>query len=171
MGVLADRLDTMYLRVTAPARNIVAELRGRDDVQLSFTPESYRYLNEWELERQLAALGKLLWAAYIREYYAALSEAVGQTIEREGPAIGRRDLEFRAARDELVAEGRSADGLVQISTRGMQEWTVRIADGTLRTLTENEFAARVSEAAGQLINDQRTKIDVLQLEYDDDDEY
>jgi hypothetical protein len=36
----------------------------------------------------------------------------------------------------------------------MRSWTVRIKDGTLRTLTEAEFAERVREAADTLIGDQ-----------------
>ncbi|MGI5215514.1 hypothetical protein [Plantactinospora sp. CA-290183] len=160
MSVLAERLDNMYVRVASPAGNIVAELSGRTDVRLSFSAESYRYLNERELERQLVGLGKLLWAARTREYYAAVSEAFGETVTGEPPPIGPRDVEFHEARDELVAEGRS-DGTIQVSVRGMQVWTVRIADGTVRRLTEQEFAARVQEAAGQLIRDQFRKIGLL----------
>jgi hypothetical protein len=158
MGVLADRLDNMRVRVQSPGGKIAAELRGRTDVRLSFSPESYRYFNEWDLERQLAALARLLWAARMREYYAAVSEAFGETITGESPPQTWRDQEYYSARDSIVAEGRSADGRIQLAVRGMTEWTVRIADGSLRTLTEDEFCARVGEAAAELISDQFAKI-------------
>lgn len=58
----------------------------------------------------------------------------------------------------LRARGESADGRVQVETRGMREWTVRIQPGTLRTLDEAEFAAAVREAAAGLIVDQREQI-------------
>ncbi|GIG91435.1 hypothetical protein [Plantactinospora endophytica] len=161
MGVLAERLDDMRVRVSAPGGRIVAELRGRADVRLSFTPESYRYCDERELERQLEGLGKLLWAGRTREYYAAASEAFGATITGEPPAVSLRDQDFCSARDELVAQGRSSDGRIHLAVRGMRIWTVRVADGTVRSLTEEEFAARVSEAAGELIRDQFAKIRVL----------
>ncbi|HEY9474043.1 MAG TPA: hypothetical protein VIS06_09355 [Mycobacteriales bacterium] len=40
----------------------------------------------------------------------------------------------------------------------MRDWTVRIADGTLRALTEEEFGVRVREAAAELIRDQPDRV-------------
>lgn len=97
----------------------------------------------------------------MREYYAAVSEAFGEAITGESRAVSPRDHEYHSARDELVAEGRSSDGAVEIAVRGMREWTVRIADGTLRRLNEQEFAPRFAEAAAELIRDQSTKIRAL----------
>jgi hypothetical protein len=75
--------------------------------------------------------------------------------------VSARDRDYRTARDELIAEGRSADGRVHLAVRGMRGWTIRIADGTLRELDEEEFTGRVREAAAELIRDQLAKVRTL----------
>lgn len=165
MGVLADRLEAMRVRALAPGGGIGGELRGRDQVHLSFPPGRYHWFNERELEQQLAGLGRLLWAGRMKKYYAAVSEAFGEPVSGESPPISPRDQDFYAARAELTAEGISADGLVRIQVCGMREWTVRIANGTIRRLTEEQFTVRVQEAATALIRDQFAKIRFLKDRY------
>ncbi|MFC4107592.1 hypothetical protein ACFOX0_16890 [Micromonospora zhanjiangensis] len=154
-------MDSMRVRAVFPGGHLAGELRGRSDVVVSFTPGSYARFDEREIERQLASVAKLLWTARMKEYYRAVSESVGQEVTQEPPAVGRQDQEYYAARDDLVAEGWSTDGRVRIVTQGMLRWSVTVADGTLRTLTEQEFADRVGEAAARLIADQMAKIRVL----------
>ena len=158
MGVLADRLDRMRIRVTSPNGKITAELYDRTAVRLSFAPGSYRWYSERTMERQLAGLGRVLWANRMKGYYQALSEAFGATVTRESTPVTQRDLAYAAARDTLVAEGRSPDGQIRITVRGMREWTIRITDGTLDALPERRFAAGVEQAASELILDQFAKV-------------
>ena len=165
MNVLADRLDSMKVRVSAPGGKLAAELRNRSEVELRFARGSYQWYSERSLETQLASLGKLLWAARMKGYHLAVSEALGEPVAREAPPVTPRDQAFYAARDRLVAEGRPADGRVAVAVRGMRDWQVTIANGTLRALNEDEFAARVNEAAGKLINDQQMKVWELKQRY------
>jgi hypothetical protein len=165
MGVLADRLDSMRVRASSPDGSITGELRDRTQVYLSFAPGSYRDYDEASLEEQLAGLARLLWASRMKEYYAAASEAFGEKVTKEPPPVSPRDAAFYEARDELVAEGRSADGRIHIAVRGMRTWTIRIKDGTLRALDQEAFSARVREAAGMLIDDQLTKVRALKLKF------
>src|SRR5215475_2811586 len=158
MGVLADRLDDMQVQATSPDGHISGLLRNRSEVFIAFRPGSYVQYDEHRLQEQLSALARLLWAGRTREYYAALSEAFGDAITAESPAISERDRAYRSARDELVAEGMSADGLVYIGVRGMRTWAVRIADGALGSLREEEFTERVYEASHAMILDQFAKI-------------
>src|SRR5215475_3896211 len=143
MGVLADRLDDMQVQATSPDGHISGLLRNRSEVFIAFRPGSYVQYDEHRLQEQLGALARLLWAGRTREYYAAISE---------------RDRAYRSARDELVAEGMSADGLVYIGVRGMRTWAVRIADGALRSLREQDFTERAYEASHAMILDQFAKI-------------
>jgi hypothetical protein len=110
---------------------VTGELRDRTQVYLSFASGSYRSYDEATLEEQLIGLARRLWAGRMKEYYAAVSEAFGETVTKEAPPVGQRDIAFHKARDELVAEGRSADGRVYLQVRGMRSWTVRIKDGRL----------------------------------------
>jgi len=161
VGILADRLDRMQVQVVSPDGHISALLRNRSEVVIEFQPGSYARYGERAAEDQLSAVARLLWAGRTREYFAALSEAFGTPISGESPAIGERDRRYRAARDELIAEGASADGLVYVGAQGMRVFVVRIADGALRTLSEAEFVANVDEASQAMITDQFAKIRML----------
>ena len=158
MGVLSERLDTLQVRVCSPNGRLTAELNGRTDVRVTFAPGAYRRYHERTLEGDLAGLAALLLAARTRSYYQALSEAFGTPMHGEPPALSLRDREYEAARKDLTVEGRSRDGRVRIATRGLQSWSVRISDGSLRSLGEEEFGCRLTEAAGALIGQQTAGI-------------
>jgi hypothetical protein len=100
----------------------------------------------------------------MREYYRILSDEFRQPMVLDGRIESEQDAEFVQQRDDLLAEGGSSDGRVRLTTRGMREWTVRIADGTVRSLQEYEFAQRVSEAAKHLILDQQDKIREIKVQ-------
>lgn len=161
MGVLADRLDRMRVSVTAPGRGFRAELTGRSEVRLSFARGYYRACTESELERQLTAVARLLYAERTRQYHAALRIAFRSPSIGDRPARVPRDLAYREARDQLVAEGRSPTGRVAVAVVGMREWRVAIAPRTIRDLDEGAFAEEVRAAASELIRDQFCKIIVL----------
>jgi hypothetical protein len=59
----------------------------------------------------------------------------------------------------------SADNRVTITARGMREVDVRVADGTVRALSEREFSDRTREAVTALIGDHMSKIDELKRRY------
>ena len=148
----------MRVRVATPDGAIEAELSGRNDVRLSFRPGFYERCTERDLERRLAGVAALLWARRMRAYYEALSEAYGAPVTGEDAAAGPRDVRYRELRAGLVARGRSADGRIAVSVRGMRDWDIRIRDGTLRALDEHAFLAAAGEAAGELIRDQFARI-------------
>jgi hypothetical protein len=164
VGVLSDRLDRMRVVVTVSSGEITGELRNRTDVRVWFAAGSYRRYHERDLERQLASLAKLLWAGRMKEYYAAASEAFGRAATGEPWALTPRDNRYYAARAEIVARGSSTDGRVRVAVQGMRLWTVRIADGTIRALSEEAFAACLRDAAADLIRDQLRQIQLLKDE-------
>jgi hypothetical protein len=164
MGVLADRLARMRIRASLPSGELSVEFSGERGVDLSFAPGRYERLDERELERHLSTLARLLRVAQAREYYATVSQVLGQPITREFPALTPRDVAYDRARAELVAEGCSADGRVGVVVQGMTTWTVRIADGTLRSLGEREFGEQVRQAGAELLRDQVAKIEVLKAQ-------
>ncbi|NUR73710.1 MAG: hypothetical protein HOU81_23085 [Hamadaea sp.] len=164
--LLSERLDRMVVTASTPDGAIAAELYDRDQVRLSF-PGGYRWLDESRLPEQLAALGRILWARRMREFFAILSEDedVPITGEPEPATSGQR--EFVERRAELVARGESADGRVALSVRGMQEWTVRVQPGTVRECSEEEFATAVRSAVTRLLDDQARQITELKIELGD----
>lgn len=158
MGLLAQRLDEMHVRVTAPGGDLSGELRGRDQVRIAFAAGRYQWLSEQYVEQQLAAVGRLLWAARMKAYHAAVSDALQMPVDRDEPPVSQQDVDFTAARDNLVAQGACADNSVHIEVRGMRSWTVAIAPGSLRRFREDEFTVRVQEAATALIRDQFAQV-------------
>ncbi|SDC42409.1 hypothetical protein [Actinokineospora iranica] len=161
MDSLADRLDSLRLRVQAPGSEIYADLRNRKDVSVSFGESVYEWTSERNLERQLVSMARLLYAQWVRKYRAELSDSFLNAMGAES----QNDHDFLAARSELESSGASRDGRVTISAVGMQNVEVRIVPGTVRELDEHEFSGRVSEAVHALADDYQTKIRELKIRY------
>lgn len=158
MGVLADRLDSLRVRATARGGRIAAELHHRTEISLVFGAGSYHRYDERLLEQDLASLARALWAGRMKAYYQALSEAFEEPVTGEPRPVTPRDVEYRNARDRIVARGESSGGHIVISVRGMRDWTVRIAPGTVTALTADEFADEAAAAGGALVRDQFAQI-------------
>jgi hypothetical protein len=161
MESLADRLDSLRLRVQAPGSEIYADLRNRKDVSISFGESVYEWITEPILERQLASMARLLYAQWVRKYRAELSDSFLNAIGPES----QNDCDFLTARSEMESNGSSCDGRICISTVGMQNVEVHIVPGTLRELDEYEFAGRVTDAVHALADDYQAKIRELKLRY------
>ncbi|MGA5305434.1 hypothetical protein ACPCHT_36430 [Nucisporomicrobium flavum] len=165
MGELADRVDSMRVRVSTPDGAITAELYDRSKLTLTFLQGWYDLCDDSDLERRLATLAQLLWVARTREYWRTFSDVAGETVTGEDTPVSARDLDWRAERDELVARGYSPDGRIAVKAVGMRQWEVHISPGTVRALSEHEFAEAAAQAAGELINDQFAKIAELSNKY------
>jgi hypothetical protein len=163
MSSLAQRLDNIHVRVKAPGAEIFAELHHRSEVDISFGPGIYDWLAERHLERYLASAAKLLYVGWTRACREALGDSIVQHSAAEETQTDRNYLD---ARGRLVATGRSADGRVTVTIKGVvHEVTVRIADGTIRALNQREFADRVHEAVAALAEDHLEKIRELKLRF------
>ncbi|MGH3623086.1 MAG: hypothetical protein ACRDQ5_15040 [Sciscionella sp.] len=160
MGQLADRLDSIHVRVRVPGTEIEAELRNRTDVTISFGESVYEFLTERFLERYLASLARLLYAAWLREYRAAIDDSALDVAPHD-----QRDYEFLDARSEIESSGASSDGRITFSAVGMQDISVEIIPGTLREMTEDQFAARTKEAVTVLIQSYLAKVRDLRIRF------
>ena len=160
MGRLAERLDNIRVRVRAPGADIEAELSARNTITLSFGESVYEFIRERYLEHALASLARLLFAAWLREYRAAIADT-GLNIDPKD----QHDLNFRDERQEIRSSGESSDGRITLSTVGMNDFTARITRGTVRDLREREFVALVEEAAAALLADYRAQVRELKKRY------
>lgn len=161
MTSLGERLDSIHLRVRVPGTDISAELRNRTDVSVSFGPDVYPWLNERYLERYLATGARLLYTAWVREYRAALNDSFLDA----SYASEQHDRDFLAARDAIEVQGTSSDQRIAVSAVGMQDIRVRIADGTIRALNEQEFVASAKEAVDALLQDYLAKVRELKIRF------
>lgn len=160
MGELAEKLDNIRVRTRAPGIDLEAELRNRNEITIEFGESVYEFLDERGLERALGGLAKLLWAGWQRQY----REAINETNLNIDPK-DQHDINFREEVNALEASGESADGAVYLETVGMVEFVAEIERGTLRELDEDEFAARVREAAPLMIADFQAKLTEVKLRY------
>jgi hypothetical protein len=160
MGRLADRLDDIRVRVRVPGTEIEAELRDRTNVTISFGESVYEFLDERGLERSLAGLARLLYAAWLRQYRAAIEESTLDITPHD-----QRDYDFLDARSEIGSSGASGDGRIRFSAVGMQDITVEIVPGTVRELTEDQFARQTKEAVTILIQDHMAKVRDLRIRF------
>ncbi len=160
MGELAERLDRIRVRVSAPATDIEAELRNRTEITLSFGESVYEFIDERALERALASLARLLYAGWQRQYREAIS-GTGLDIDPND----QHDFNFQEESRAVESYGESSDGRVALSAVGMDEFTARIKPGTMRQLRETEFAARATESATRLLDDYQTTMDELKVRY------
>ncbi|HEV8558278.1 MAG TPA: hypothetical protein VGR06_18045 [Actinophytocola sp.] len=160
MGQLADRLDAISVRVRVPGTEIMAELRHRTDVTISFGESVYEFLDERGLERFLVSLARMLYAAWLREYRAAIADSALDVEPHD-----QRDHDFFDARSKIEASGSSAGGRIAFSAKGMQDMSAKIAPGTLRELTETQFTARAKEAVTALIQDHLAKVRELKTRF------
>jgi hypothetical protein len=162
MTSLGDRLDAIHLRVRVPGTDIEAELRDRGTVTISFGEGGYQWLSERDLERYMANLARLLYTAWVRAYRDNLSEAFRSALD-DPP--DQQEQDFLDARAQLHEHGASGDGRITISAVDMHDITVRIVPGTLRALSEHEFAADTTEAVTALLADRRAKVRELKMRY------
>ncbi|GAA2372395.1 hypothetical protein [Dactylosporangium salmoneum] len=128
------------MKVRAAAGGVAGELFGLERVRIAVRDAG-------NLERDLESLGRALWAAHAR----AVLDAAG--LNAEPAPIGWRAERYVAQRGRITATGRSEDGSVTISVRGMRYWRVSIAG--------NGHIARVEEAADALLREHRRKLRAL----------
>jgi ribosomal protein L29 len=160
MGELADRLDAIAVRAQVPGIEIVAELRDRTDVTISFGEAVYEFISEVRLENYLGSLARLLYAGWLRQYRAAIDDSALDVDPHD-----QRDHDFLDARAEIESTGASSDGRITFSAVGMQDMSVDIAAGTLRELTEEQFSERAKEAVAVLIQDHLSKVRELKRQF------
>lgn len=160
MGKLAERLDNIRVRATAPGTDLEAKLHNRTEVTISFGESAYEFIDEGALERALSSLARLLYTGWLRQYREAIS-----TTNLDIYPNDQHDFNFRDEADAVEASGESNDGRITLSTVGMRQFSAKIERGTVRELTEREFITRVAEAAPLLIEDYIAKVAELKVRY------
>ncbi len=161
MGIMADRLNRMEVRVSSPDRWIEATLTNQDQVSVRFGYDAYRLYDERTLEQQLGRLATRVWVEYRREYYRALSDATGEIVRGdEYEPDGQRRL-FQQAQAAMISTGVSAGGWIKAEAEGLVRWQVTIRDGATRKLTEEQFVQEVQSVVAALLSNYYAKMVAL----------
>jgi hypothetical protein len=157
---MTDPLDSMAVSVRSPDSNIEAEVDLDYRVQLRFRAGSFLRYNEATLEHQLSQLSRLAWAAYQRDYLAAV-EASGRVINDWNP----KRRAYREALANIKVTAGSNGGQVEVSSVGLERWTCRIEPGTLARLGEVRFVAEAESAVANLITQYVHRVVLLKDEH------
>lgn len=151
-------IDSLDVTVSTPDERAFGRVRGRTTVAVWFAPGWYDRASDTDVARQLQRLGRLLFAARMKEYYRLRSLAFRRQVTREAAPTSPQDREYVGRRESLVAEASGLDGRFRVSTTGMQGWTVEVEPGTVGAVDEATFCAAASAAGTALVEDQLAKI-------------
>jgi len=167
VGVLAEQMERLVVRVASPDGGISAVLAHPLRLDLTFTPGSYRRYREDALERQLAAVATSLWTGYRRGFLAALSEALGEPARGDGSGPDTDPLRrrYREAVASIVASGQSPSGRVRATTRTLARWDVEVRPGTVEAMDEEEFRQELLTVARATVDDFLDQVRELKDEY------
>lgn len=159
MGELIDRLERLAVEVRSLDGTITATVRGRYQIQLEFLPGTYARRTEDELAYQLGQLAAVVCARYRREYteMVAVFYDGDDFLDEEAP----HDVAFRERLAQMVVIGGSAQRWITIRSRALVRWDVTVADGAVRTLTEEEFLGQANSALADVLADYQSQLIML----------
>jgi hypothetical protein len=171
MASIGDYLDRMVIAVTSPDGNIRARVSNYTEVEVELDPRAFERYDEERLGHQLARLGGTTWVAYHRgrseAYKRSLELSAAELAEAEKPSEDPRRRAYEEELNNIEGEGVSTGRMVRIRTRGMTQWSVDIAPGTIRRLGRERFLAELQSAIKALLSDREMKIIVLKSQYFD----
>ena len=165
MSDLASQFASTTITGTSPDGNIKAEVSWDGHIRsLTFRPGTYRDYSEQTLSRQLSRLATLLWTRQRQYYREFINAAFTNPIHDDAPDIDPHRREYRQRRDQIVATGQSADGLIRIRFEAGQHWRVHISEAALQRHTERSILADLSEATTQVVVACKTQVARLKKE-------
>jgi hypothetical protein len=150
----------MAVVVRSPDSNIEAEIDIDYQVQLRFRAGSFHKYNEATLEHQLSQLSRLAWAAYQREYLAAV-EASGRVVNDWNP----KRRAYREALASIEVTAGSDGGHIEVRSVGLERWACRIEPGTLAQLGQERFVAEAESAVAKLVTQYVHRVVLLKDEH------
>lgn len=155
---LEDRIGLLVVDARSPDGHVSARVQGRGSVSVGIDRGEYGRYDESGLAHQLAQLATVAWARYRRLYSETLEDYAGTPSEAEDSAQERT---FAERSEQLECSGRSAGGDIELRTRGLRQWDVTIAPGTLARLPEHTFVAELSGAVAEVLADHRARMVLL----------
>lgn len=152
MGLVADELEALTVRVSSPDGNIQGELKGRA-VRFAFRPGTYRNYREADLEHQFARLMTLLSTGYRRGHGQVMSRHGFTSIVKPSDTEDAGTRQYLDGMVNMRLSGATSKRLLRLRCTGMRDWRCRIAEGALGKLSQSELVAEAEAAVLALIDD------------------
>lgn len=119
MGIYADRMASLTVRVVSPDNKVRAVLSNRTVSEVAFRPGAYAQYSESSLELQVASLAELLHTGRHRAAQMTILEATGCDVSYGNRELDRRDRELRDQLAELEPVGLSGGKCLKLTCTGM----------------------------------------------------
>lgn len=155
MESVGDLLRSMKVTVVSPDKKIQGTLHGQKDLSLGFRPGTYARYSERDLEHQCGQLGTLVWTGYRRGYNKVIREAGLEPIVEPEHHWDMRKRRYHEIRRQIEGTGTSTNGRIRVRTAALLRWYFRIPDGTIATLSEEEFVQEALSAVNAAVRDYR----------------
>lgn len=151
MGQLYDQLTGLTVTVTSPDGNVRAVVKGGQLERAQFRPGSYQGYSERNLEHQLVRLCTLAYTGYQRGSDRVHAEHDMVVLRDPEQARDQAEREYIERVHSITVVGAGPSRHVRFKTSGMMNWQCRIADGTLASLTEDQFLQEGSSAIQEVL--------------------
>lgn len=152
MHDLGDEFLSLTVTATSPDGQISARFGEQGKaVELAFRPGAYRRYSDTSLAHELARLAMRVMARYVRAQQKLIDDAVPDVLHDDGIEYGYEDREYRRHMTTIKAAAESPDGRIAVVSHSLARWDVRIADGTVRGMTEEAFKAGLLRAVQDVL--------------------
>ncbi|ADD41192.1 hypothetical protein [Stackebrandtia nassauensis] len=165
MGTLADRLNTMSVKVVSPDETVRVAFTGGGQMHVEFSQGSLERHNEASLSRQLSHVftqtlrrRKRDMARMLRDLVAEIDVDEDETFSGGGaardPVVSHREL-METALEQITALGRSRRGLVTARLTPGDFMDVHVRKGCLDLHSAQELRVEVLAAVAAVTADFR----------------
>ncbi|MGH3391980.1 MAG: hypothetical protein ACRDOO_24165 [Actinomadura sp.] len=168
MGNLGDELVSLAVAATSPDGQIRAMFGDQGEkVEIAFQPGAYRDYSETSLAHELSRLAMRVTASYVRAQKRLIDDAIPDVLHDDGIEYGLEDREYRRRVAAIKAGAKSPDGRIAVASQSLARWKVRIADGTVRRVSEETFKEGFLGAIREVLAQHQFEVLKLKDEYYD----
>lgn len=159
MPALAEKLTALQSQAVAVDGGVEAKMRDESELRLRFLGDSYPDYQESHLGGIVSRLLTDLAAEHQRGRTRIMDDS-GLTAydSKDRPHWHKPTREFMAERDSTVVAADSPSGMIRVVTKGMREFKVALASGTVNQLSETEFCRELQAAMRRLSGDYRAVV-------------
>lgn len=175
MGILADRLNTMTVRVMSPDQTVRLYVTGGGQLHIEFAKGSLQHHTEASLSKQLSISFTRMMRGRKQKTEEILRAVLAETSTPEpdlapAPPPPARDADdpanarFAAEQAQITGEGRSPRACVTVRRQPEDVMELRLRKGSLQRWNDEEVIAEIQAALVAMEKDYRKNLAALRQE-------
>lgn len=156
------------MTATSPDGQIRAAFGHQGEkVEIAFQAGTYISYSETSLAHELSRLAMRVTASYVRAQEKPFDEEIPDVLHDDGIEYGLEDREYRRRVAAIKTGAKSSDGRVMVASQSLARWTVRIAEDTVRRVSEERFKDGFLSAIREVLAQHQFEVMKLKDEYYD----